>query len=106
MSSASNTYRNLSSDKIVETLHLLGDRINQRFPRSGLYEVCRELEEMAKHTAARAEAIARPVLWLRLLIAAVAIGSGLVIYGLVSWALQLRASDDLAGVLQGLAASV
>ena len=43
---------------------------------------------MAKHTSARAEAIARPVLWLRLLIAAVAIGSALVVYMLVSWALQ------------------
>jgi hypothetical protein len=106
MARALKTYRSLSSDKIIETLATLGERINERFPHSGLYAVCKELEQMAKHTSARAEAIARPVLWLRLLIAAVALGSALVVYVLVSWALNLRASDELAGVLQGLDATV
>ena len=74
------TYRNLSSEKIIETLAVLGERINQRFPNSGLYLVCEELVQMAKHTSARAEAIARPVLWLRLLLAAVAVASAFAVY--------------------------
>ncbi len=100
------TYRNLSSEKIIETLAVLGERINQRFPNSGLYLVCEELVQIAKHTSARAEAIARPVLWLRLLLAAVAVASAFAVYLLLAWAIHLRSSDELAGVLQGLEATV
>jgi hypothetical protein len=100
------TYRNLSSGKIIETLIVLGERINQRFPKSGLYAVCEELVQMARQTSARASAIARPVLWLRLLLAVVAVASAFVVYALVAWAIHLHASNELAGVLQGLEATV
>jgi hypothetical protein len=101
-----NSYRNLSSDKILDTLVVLRERINQRFPNSGLYWVCVELSEMAKQTSARAASIARPVLWLRALQLAVALASAFVVYALITWASHLRASDELAGVLQGLEATV
>ncbi len=106
MKHVTKTYRNLSSDKIIETLTVLGQRINQRFPNSGLYWVCEELVQIARLTSARAEAIARPVLWLRALLGAVAVASALGVYMLLTWAIHLRSSDELAGVLQGLEATV
>jgi hypothetical protein len=100
------TYRNLSSDKIIETLVVLSERINERFPKSGLYWVCEELTQMAKLTSARAASISKPVLWLRALLLAIAAASVLVLYALATWASHLRASDELAGALQGFDATV
>lgn len=101
-----NSYRNLEIADIVATLQVLATRIGERFPNSGLYRVCVELTVMAQQTSARAANIARPKLWLRTLI------SGLAVAGVVSgwyigrWMLGLRSSDELAGVLQGLEATV
>jgi len=50
-----NSYRNLASQKIVETLTALSSRIGERFPGSGLLNVCRELTVMAEQTTDRAE---------------------------------------------------
>jgi hypothetical protein len=101
-----NTYRNLSSEKITETLRILTTRIGERFPRSGLYFVSEELTAMADQTAQRADDIARrniPLLagvWLLLAIAA----------GTIVWlgakAFALETSTELTNVMQGVDAGV
>ena len=101
-----NSYRNLAAEKIVGTLNELNARIGERFPRSGLLRVCQELTAMTEQTTERAAGIARPVLWLRALLAAVAISGAIAIYLLAGWVAQLRPSDELAGVMQGLEAAV
>ena len=71
-----NSYRNLASQKIADTLTTLSQRIGERFPGSGLLQVCRELIVMAEQTSERADKIARPNvpliagIWLLLLLAA------------------------------------
>ena len=53
-----NSYRNLASQKIADTLTTLAQRIGERFPGSGLLKVCRELIVMAEQTSERADKIA------------------------------------------------
>jgi len=101
-----NSYRNLASQKIVETLTALSSRIGERFPRSGLLNVCQELTVMAEQTTKRADKIARPnipllaSIWCLLALAAATIS------WLVSKALHLEASTELTNVMQGVDAGV
>ena len=98
------TYRNLPSDKIIETLAILGERINQRFPNCGLYQVCEELVQMAEADLGTGErdrtagGLAAPAADRR--------GAGQRLYGLRARgrSIHLHASNELAGVLQGLEA--
>jgi hypothetical protein len=61
------TYTTIDSGKIVSTIELLEARIEERFPDSGLRKVCHQLREVAVNMKKRAEWIARPVRWLRIL---------------------------------------
>ena len=65
-------YRSLSSDKTLETIELLGHRIEERFPKSNLKGVFDSLLEVAQDSKAKAAWIARPNYPLR-------VGIGLVI---------------------------
>jgi hypothetical protein len=101
-----NSYRNLASQKIADTLRTLSQRIGERFPGSGLLQVCRELIVMAEQTSERADKIARPNVpliagvWLLLLLAA-----GTILW-LLSKATQLETSTELTNVMQGVDAGV
>jgi hypothetical protein len=101
-----NSYRNLASQKIADTLTTLAQRIGERFPGSGLLQVCRELIVMAEQTSERADKIARPNVpliagvWLLLLLAA-----GTIVW-LLSKATQLETSTELTNVMQGVDAGV
>jgi len=101
-----NSYRNLEIADIVATLQVLASRIGERFPKSGLHRVCLELTDMARQTSAKAADIARPVPWLRALLAILAIGGVFGVYYIGRWMLGLRSSDELAGVMQGMEAAV
>jgi hypothetical protein len=99
-------YNSLSPDRIIATLAQLKDRIGERFPRSGLYQVCDELMEMTKRTSARAANISRPKLWFRGLLAILAAAGAVGAIFIGHWMLGLRSSDELAGTMQGLEAAV
>lgn len=101
-----NSFRNLEIADIVATLQQLASRIAERFPNSGLYRVCQELTVMAQQTSARAANISRPKVWLRGLLALLAIGGVFGAYYIGRWMLGLRSSDELAGAMQGLEAAV
>ena len=58
-------YRSLDSTKVVDTIALLGKRIEERFPASKLKVVCDELHEIAKESQAKSEWIGRPQYGLR-----------------------------------------
>lgn len=64
---------NLNSEHLVETVHILHQRITERFPHSGLSKVCLELHAIAKETESRCQWIKKPQILLRL-------GVGLVIF--------------------------
>jgi hypothetical protein len=59
-------YRHLNAGHIVRTIGLLRERIEARFPGSGLGKVAAELHQIANEAVARAAWIARPHLGLRL----------------------------------------
>jgi|ERR1041385_5584107 hypothetical protein len=59
-------YRLLDSQKIIETVQVLRERIEKRFPNSGLSKVIAELYRVAAETVNRTAWIQRPHLPLRL----------------------------------------
>lgn len=99
-------YRKLDSGKIVATLEILGNRIEERFPGRGLAGVCEELTAIARAVVDRAEAIDRPRTGLRLAIGVVlALGVLLLIY-LGQIVDVKRLESNLFGVMQGIEAIV
>jgi hypothetical protein len=62
------TYTALDSAKIITTVDRLNRRIGERFPESGLYQVARQLLTVAHQTKDRAQFVARPIHWIRLVI--------------------------------------
>jgi len=57
----------LDPEQIVETVHVLGNRIRERFPNAQLNEVCGELHRIAGQARERTTAIGRPMLGVRIL---------------------------------------
>ncbi len=64
-------YRHLNTDRTIATIETLNNRIDERFPSSGLSRVCCELHLLATESKARVQRIARPRYGLRLLVAVV-----------------------------------
>jgi len=64
-------YRHLNPDRTVATIDTLRKRIEERFPASGLSNVCRELHAVARVSKERAEWIGRPHYTLRLAVGCV-----------------------------------
>ncbi len=98
-------FRRLDSEKIVETVQALRDRIEERFPGSGLGKVIGELLLVAQETLERMRWIQRPHLALR----AVAIALSLVIVGLfLALVAHIRKIDfdEFTNFMQGLDASI
>lgn len=58
-------YRELNADKVVQTIEKLRNRIDDRFPESGLSKVVRELEDIAEVSKRRIAWISKPNLWIR-----------------------------------------
>ena len=58
----------LDPQKIIQTVSLLHKRICERFPESGLADICLTLEGISVNAAEKAIWIARPILWLRALV--------------------------------------
>lgn len=66
-------YRNLDIDLTIATIELLGKRIEERFPRSGIGKVGSELLDIARASKQRTQWISQPNYWLRASIAAIVI---------------------------------
>src|SRR5262245_22345166 len=65
MESPSVNYRRLDAQKIIETVEALHQRVERRFPGSGLGKVVAELLQVAQETVTRAKWIQKPHLPLR-----------------------------------------
>ena len=99
-------YRSLDSEKIVDTIRTLYQRIDERFPDSGLGKVCRELLTIAGESQERSAWIAKPhralrvITWLVLIIMA---GGMVVVLASAAWP---RGGFELVGLVQGLEAGL
>ena len=99
-------YRRLDPAAITRTIELLGQRVEARFPASGLARVCRELLGIAQRTAETTAWIARPILALR---AAVALLVVLLLAGLAATGAGLRvrlSPESLTELAQGLESGI
>lgn len=83
----------LDPERIVYTIAKLGRRISERFPDSGLSNLCQSLRDIGEHTKMRLDHIERPILWLRTLTWLMA---ALVLVGVVV-AVQSMLADLLDG---------
>ncbi len=72
-------YRSLNAALIVQTIAQLNDRIQERFPQSGLGKVAAELQQIGNEAVARSDWIARPLLPLRVAIAALVLLVGAIV---------------------------
>lgn len=98
-------YQSLNPAKIIETLDRLRNRIDSRFPDSGLSRVCGELMITARHTAKRAAEISAHNWPLRISVTAVIL-IGIWAMGSAVKFLHLEDIETNIGLLQTLEAAV
>lgn len=99
-------YQTLDPEKIIATLELLGRRIGERFPGSGLLRVSAELTSVARQASAAIARIARPNIGLRILVALFLVLAVVIILWLAAQAVGLESSNELTSVMQGIDAGV
>lgn len=98
-------YRSLDSLKIINTITVLEERIQRRFPDSGLLRINHELLEVARQTKQKSEAILKPNFVLRF-IAGVAIFVIILLLGLSIYHIQHNDTLTLNEFIQVLEAGL
>jgi len=98
-------FRQLESDKIIETVKELHGRIEERFPGSGLGKVVGELQQVAEETVGRTRWIQKPHLLLRCVAVVLSLGIILLLAFLVAHVRQFN-FDDFTNSVQALDASI
>lgn len=88
------SYRRLKSAKIIQTIEVLHQRINERFPNSGLSDVCLELQDLATETKDKIAWIQQPNYLLRTV-------TGILVILLIFTSLSLVASFEFSKLLEG-----
>jgi len=88
----------LQPDKINDTIKLIHRRIEERFPGSGLLDVCGNVVKLSQNMETRAIWIARPLVWLRVLTWSVI--AALVVFAVspVAWVIWFQPAVDAAPV--------
>jgi hypothetical protein len=93
----------LEPDKILQTIDRLGARITERFPVSGLSNVCADLLELARETEATSRSITKPILGLRVALTAFLLVIGIALIVTIS-RLQIQIGNlglaDLISVIE------
>lgn len=99
-------YRTLDPDKIIATAASLERRITERFPDAGLAGVARELVTLARDTNEAATRIARPIWWLRVIVAIV-IAAGALSFVFIGSILTFDRIDRVGfGLVEQIEASI
>jgi len=99
-------YRQIDFKRVTNTLEKLNKRIEERFPKSGLVNVCNELRVIASETDSNLNKISLPNYWLRGLVAfVISISISIIIYSISSF--EIGATNiSLAEILQVAEAAV
>ena len=99
-------YRSLSPREIIATAELLGRRIEERFPGSGLGRVSVELTEVCRESEVMSEWLARPNHWMR---GGVWLGVAVLVIAIGGVLQRVHLRTEVPGVaefLQGLEAAI
>ena len=105
MEASPSKFRQLDSDKIIETVKALHERIEERFPGSGLGKVVAELLQVAQETVARTRWIQQPNIPLRFVAAALTVFIIAVVIGIVLNIHKFQL-DDFVNTMQGLDSAI
>jgi hypothetical protein len=100
------SYRTLDPEKILATARTLERRVASRFPKAGISKVATEIVSLTRDTARYAEALAAPILWLRLLIAALVAGGMLLFLSVGTFISFSRLSHEAIGSVQSIEAAI
>jgi type VI protein secretion system component VasF len=99
------TYRALDSDKVIDTIRVLHQRIRERFPGAGLGGVCAELLQIAGENSSRAEKISSRNVPLRMAIfVLLVLGAVALIWIALLFRTVPAGADNVYSVLQGIEA--
>lgn len=99
------SYRRLDSKEIIATVRTLCARVEARFPRSGLGNICAELLRVAEETVTRVQWIQRPHLPLRIGAVLLSVGMITIVVDLVLHIHQFR-MNAYTDFIQALDASI
>lgn len=105
---AGRRYRSIDPRLVIETAERLELRIVERFPEVGLRNVASELVALGHDLARAADALAKPIWWLRVLIGA-AFTAGAAVFLFVGTVLPLdrfSGGEDVFESVQGIEASL
>jgi hypothetical protein len=94
-------YRQLDATKIVDTLNTLSQRIEERFPGSGLSRVVHELLAIARQTETNVSYLRRP-LWPLRVAAAVFVLAVMVVLGVAAYLAYTRIVVSASGLFGGV----
>lgn len=96
-------YRRLDGIAVVTTLERVEARIHERFPDSGLVEVCRELGGVANETVGRTQSLRKPNRRLRITVTAVLVACAIAVLAVLGLLVTQPATEsDRIDVLQGI----
>ena len=56
----------LKNERIIETIAKLQQRISDRFPNSGLADLCGQLHQVSQQAAEKSDKISQPIVWIRI----------------------------------------
>jgi hypothetical protein len=99
-------YRALDPARIINTAELLGQRVSERFPSSGLRKVAAELVSLSRDVAVAAKAFEAPIWWLRIAIAVVILIGASVVLFVGTFLSFERISTGAFDFVQGIEASL
>jgi hypothetical protein len=85
------SYHSLDPAKIIDTIGVLRNRIEERFPGSGLGKVCGDILDIANRAHERSKWIARPLYWLRII---TAVGISVIVGGLATFVILAGTSHE------------
>ena len=88
-------YQTINPDEVVATIRKLRDRIGERFPDSGLKNVCQHLLGVSENMRQRTAWISQPIRWLRGITWAIGI---VIVLGTLAAMIGLAISESAASV--------
>jgi hypothetical protein len=100
------SYRQLDGTLVLETIKRLRQRIEERFPRSGLRGVAEELQGVAGRAIDASAQLGQPIWPLRIVVGAFAVMLVVAVLALVASLKEVRIEAGLVAVLQAIESGV